>query len=174
MGKPIDCNGSAFAGLKNPYTGERMHVKMLVREGAEPLFFAPGEYDTCNREPSARAAYDNWSRIDGVAGLRAGQAITCAYTGETLTPAKDGEQHWFVGGFNPSHLYPRDEFLYYATMRNGVATLPKPGKVARVTRPEEHAPAPKGHEVECTDAAMEAAVELAKKHGDKLAKKGRR
>lgn len=173
MGKPIDCTGSAFADLKNPYSGERMMVKMIVREKGEPLFFAPDTYDTSTREPSARSLFDNWNRVDGVSGMRSGQKIVCAYTGEVLTKRQDGETHWFDGGFNPTRLHTRDDFLYFATMRNGVPTRER--HPDRATKPDEKPPASLTHETEITDEAMKAAEELAKKHGDKLTgKKGHR
>lgn len=174
MANVIDCNGSAFRNLKNPYTGAVMKVKMVVRPDAEPLFFAPAEYDTASRQPSARSAYDNWNRVDGVFGLKTGSRVTCAYTGQLLSLSSDGESHWLEGGFNPTRLHTRDEFLKFATMRDGRPTAPSPiPSTTRVDKVDEEPPMPTKHEVTCTDAAMDAALELAEKAPAKRGRGGK-
>jgi len=166
MAKILECNGSAFRDLKNPYTGEKIVVKMMLREGKEPLFFAPDTYDTEMRQPSAKSAFDNWNRVDGVIGLRNDgvSGVKCAYTGQPLVQKKDGQNFWFEGGFNPTHFFTRSEFLRLATMRDGKPTVEVPDDKP-VEKPTEHAPAPKFHETQITDAAMSAAIDLAKKAG---------
>lgn len=159
--KPIDCTGSAFRGLVNPYTGEPMKVKMVVRTGAEPLFFAPDTYDTAKRQPSSSAALDRWSRVDGIAGLRNSVPPKCAYTGGTLTFASDSDGAWFKGGFNPSHLHTRDEFLYKATMRDGKPSRPAPSSV-RATPVAEDVKV-KSHAKDVSQAAIDLAGESVSK-----------
>lgn len=171
MSNVVNCTGGAFSGIMNPYTGVEMEVKMVIRQGAEPLFFAPDTYDTSSPQPSAKAAYDNWNRADGVYGLRSGQPMKCAYTGAVLGLAETDGSYSFTGGFNPTRLHSREDFLKYARMRDGVSTYtPAP---AKVESPRETAPAPKFHETEITDAAMDAALELAgKKRGRKAVRHG--
>ena len=133
-----DCDGVDFDGLKNPYTGERLAVKMLVCPGGRTLFAAPGAYaPAVYRAPSSVEAYRKWDRVDGKEGLRTAQyqAVVCAWTGEPLAMTRT-ERGWALsGGFDPTVFRPRDEFLYYAEMRNGVSPRPKPGSAVRVEQP---------------------------------------
>ena len=137
-----DCDGVDFDGLKNPYDGERLAVKMLVRPGGEPLFAAPGAYAPCAaRAESSVEAYRLWDRVDGKEGLRTAQRmpVTCAWTGEPLSMRKTGRGWTLSGGFDPTVFRPRDEFLYYAEMRGGASPRPKPGAGSRVEQPPRRA-----------------------------------
>lgn len=113
-----DATSDDFRNLKNPYTGEAMHVKMLVGSG-EPKFFCPDTYSTAMRFPGGREMYAAWCRTDGVLNTREGEPIRCAYTGEFLTPEQDDGGHYFSGGFDPRIPRPKDEFLHFAWMRKG-------------------------------------------------------
>ncbi len=162
--KPITCTGAAFTGLKNPYTGEPIVVKMVIRENAEPLFFAPDTYDTAKRQPSSKTAYENWNCVDGVFGLRGTGRPVCAYTGKPLQFKSDEDSCWFVGGFNPTHMHTRDEFLKFVTMRGGKPTREVAPLSQRVTPAKaDPAPMPKSHEVQITDTAMSEVGKLVKK-----------
>lgn len=162
--KPITCTGAAFAGLRNPYTGGPLVVKMIVRKDAEPLFFAPDTYDTASRRPTSKAAYDDWNRVDGVFGLRGTGRPVCAYTGEPLQYKSDEDSTWLVGGFNPTHMHKRDEFLRLASMRDGKPTR-EVAPLSQRVEPVKPDPAPisKSHEVQVTDAAMSEVGKLVKK-----------
>ena len=138
MAQEVTVTSRDFEGIVNPYTGEPVRVKMVVGCGPEPLFHAPDTFSTNDLQESTRRLYELWSRVGGRQGLRTG-APKCAYTGEPMTVAEfDGGYH-FVGGFNPKVLMTRDEFLYYATMRDGKATRPRPKPTCRVTKPKDDA-----------------------------------
>lgn len=137
-----DCDGVDFDGLRNPYTGERLAVKMLVCPDGRALFAAPDAYSpAASRSESSEAAYRLWDRVDGKEGLRTAQrqAVVCAWTGEPLS-MKRTERGWaLVGGFDPTVFRPRDEFLYYAEMRAGASPRPKPGARERAEQPPRRA-----------------------------------
>lgn len=161
--KPIECTGAAFRGLKNPYTGEPMKVMMVVRTGGDPLFFAPDTYDTGRRAHSSREAYDLWTRVDGIGGRRTDVPPKCAYTGESLTYASDADGAWFNGGFNPTRLHTRDEFLTKARMRNGRSTDPIPTPMSSRATPVKDEPKVKSHEKDISQTAVELAGETVSK-----------
>ena len=127
---PTKVTSDAFAKLKNPYTGEPMVVQMTVLPGREPMFNCPDTYSTGDTVfPTRDECLAAWDRKDGVAGLRKGQPVRCAYTGELLALVFT-ELGWrFTGGFDPHLFYSRDEFLRLATMRDG-----KPGYVPPADR----------------------------------------
>lgn len=143
-----DCDGVTFDDLKNPYTGEKIAVKMLVCPNGATLFAAPGTYSpgTVPADSSA-AAYRLWNRVDGKEGLRApnNDPVTCAWTGKALTPVHTDRGWIFSGGFDPTVFLPRDQFLWYINMRNGVSTYPKPGEFARVEQPAPKAKITRRH-----------------------------
>lgn len=168
--KPVLCTGDAFKDIVNPYTGEKMAVMMVLRSGAEPLFFAPETYDTCERMATSRAVYDKWSRVNGIAGLRRGKVPKCAYTGETLTFASGDGQSWLDGGFNPTRLHTRDEFLAKVNMRDGRSTRPAPTPSGTRAAPVKESAKVKSHEVGVTQTA----VDLAEETMSKIKKAGRK
>lgn len=148
-----------FANIVNPYTGKPMEVFMNVADDGQVTFFSPDTYSPSDRFDTAELCYRKWSRINGVENRKAGKPICCAYTGEALAlvPSAFGGFH-YVGGFDPHVFHSREEFLYYATMRDGVATREAPGgseSFARVKVPTR--------EGRITDAA--------KKHADDAAPK---
>lgn len=118
-----------FLGLVNPYTGKPMVVFMSVYPNSEPMFTCPDTYSTADRKTTREELYRGWNSVNGIEGGRHDKPIVCAYTGEPLAmvEAPDGSVY-YKGGFDPHMFYTRDEFLYYATMRNGVAKRPKPSK----------------------------------------------
>lgn len=120
----VDVTAEKFRGLKNPYTGEPIVVKMLVPEHGSPMFFAPDTYSTAKPTPSVPELVHAWDRVDGVGGMKDRTKLTCAYTGETLRIVETSAGFFFEGGFNPGRLMSDEEFLKFATMRDG-----KPGHV---------------------------------------------
>lgn len=112
-----------FAGLTDAYTGRRLDVFMRAApEG--PLFFAPGA-------ESPRSMSSEEPRVK-----------VCPYTGKSLTAHRCASGWFMTGGFDPWLPRPREEFLYYATMRDGKSRYPKPSglrveaapRVGKVTR----------------------------------------
>ena len=133
-----ECSGPSFRDIKNPYTGEQMPVKMLVAPGGRLLFASPGAYHPGGSpQGTARAAFRLWDREDGVEGVRSARGpVVCAWTGRPLSPMKTADGWVYSGGFDPTAFRPRDEFLYYATMRAGKATRPAPApEAARIDQP---------------------------------------
>lgn len=169
MATIVDCTGPNFRNILNPYTGEAMKIKMLVTpKGA--LYFAPDTYSTSQSFGSVAEARRQWSRVNGVYGCRESDDVArCAYTGEVLIPQEDGS---YRGGFDPTLFHPLDEFLYFATMRDGVPTRDKPGEAShRVEKPAEHAPMSKSREPGYVEGALEVAGEVIKKSGVKFKKR---
>ena len=157
MAQEVKVTADEFRKLRNPYTGKPMDVRMVV--GPVPLFHCgPGEYSTSDRFPTAELAKLAWSRRDGVEGM-AGPPFVCAYTGAPLSADPSPDGFAFSGGFNPKMFYTREEFLYRASMRNGVSPYPPPSpsprveKVVRVGGTPREAPA-----AEPTDEAVEIAA----------------
>lgn len=164
-GQIVDCTGRAFADLTNPYTGERMLVQMLVTKSGEPRFFAPRGYSTSQRFGTRDDAYAAWARSEGVDGARAGQPLVCAYTGKPLVLCHDETGWWFDGGFDPRMFYSRSEFLYFATMRDGVSKYEKPGLMSHVGITKERQKAPESHETRMLDGSLETAENVMHKVG---------
>lgn len=129
----VDCNASKFRGLKNPYTGEEMRVKMLVQANGSPLFFCPDTYSTATRFRTAAEALDAWERQNGISGIKPRTPVRCAYTGEDLRIAEDCVGFYLEGGFDPHRLMSDDEFVYYANMRDGRSTVDRPVVGSRVS-----------------------------------------
>lgn len=165
MSTILEVTSPAFRGLKNPYTGEDVRVKMLVPKRGEPLFFAPDDYSTTDRFPTRAEMVAAWDRTDGRSGLRAGKPFVCAYTGKPLRPRSNGAQAWFEGGFDPHRMRPRAEFLYYATMRDGKFPFPPPPAKAPVVNLKREAPPPE--KPDTSDISADAQRE-AEKIVDKL------
>lgn len=129
----VKVTSDLFAGLSNPYTGERLDVAMTVSPGFdEPMFSAPDAYSTYDVFPTKEECIAAWDRTDGVSGLRKGTPFVCAYTGEPLVLVKSARGWRFSGGFDPKMFFTRDEFLRMATMRRGVPGY-VPSKSVRVT-----------------------------------------
>ena len=174
MAAEVIVTSREFDGIRNPYTKEPMRVKMVVGCGPEPLFHAPDTFTTNDLQDTPKRLYELWSRVDGRQGIRSG-APKCAYTGESMTVAEfDGGYH-FIGGFNPRVLRTREEFLYYATMRNGVSKYPKPSETVRVTKPNEIAKpseSQKRHAESVTPGVSQESIDIAseniEKHKDEL------
>lgn len=159
-GQTVDCTGRAFAELTNPYTREKMNVKMMVTKSGGPRFFSPGGYSTAQRFGTREAAYSAWARAEGVEGARNGQPLVCAYTGAPLSLHHDETGWWFEGGFDPRMFYTRQEFLYFATMRNGVSKYEKPGPVTHVGIIREKTKPIESHETRMLDGSIEIAEQV--------------
>ena len=170
MSTILDVTAPAFRGIKNPYTGEPVKVRMLVPKTGKPLFFAPDDYSVRDRYPTRREAVFAWNRVDGVGGMKDNQPFRCAYTGETLRPVSNGAQAWFEGGFDPHLLRSREEFLYYATMRDGVSKYPKPGPAKAPVKAGPHVSGLETPPEAGTSAETEISPE-ALKVGEKIAEK---
>ena len=126
MAVEVTVTARAFDGLVNPYTGVPMNVSMVVTGRGEPMFHSRGsEYSTWDAFPTAEGAIREWSRENGVYGLRR-PPFRCAYTGEPLTLEKCDGGYRFTGGFNPKVFRSREAYLYYASMRDGVSEWEKP------------------------------------------------
>jgi len=172
----VKCSADRFRGIVNPYTGEPVEVKMLVRERGTPLFFAPDTYSTADFFPTAAQALDMWDRVDGVGGMKPRTSLKCAYTGEDLRVEEvPGVGFHLVGGFNPKALASDEEFLYLATMRDGKAARPKPAPCRVEAPPEEftHTPGEGDEELEPTDEARKVAEAVVMQHKDALGLKKR-
>ena len=168
----VKCSADRFRGIVNPYTGEPVEVKMVVRAQGAPLFFAPDTYSTSDFFPTAQQAIDMWDRVDGVGGMKPRTAMKCAYTGEDLHVEEvPGVGFHLVGGFNPKALVADEELLYRLTMRDGKATRPAPKAPARVApaaERAEHAPGEGDEALEPTDEAREVAEKVVMAHKDSL------
>lgn len=135
----FDCSGPRFGAMRNPYTGEVMRVKMSTSSTGRIRFFAPDTYSPTNVYPTAKEAYRNWNRENGVEGVKDGKEIVCAYTGRPMHLVRTPDGYCYEGGFNIHMMYDRPTFLYYATMRNGRSEYPEPvPEEPRVERPVQH------------------------------------
>lgn len=113
-----------FTSLTDAYTGERLDVFMVATPDG-PKFCAP----------DAESPRRVWT-------VEEPPMRTCPYTGEALTLHHLPSGWLMIGGFDPRLPRAREEFLYYATMRNGKSRYPKPSglraeatlRVGRVTR----------------------------------------
>lgn len=168
-----NCSGPVFDSLVNPYSGDPLRVKMFV-VGGRTLFSSPSAYSTSDRFPTAVDAYRAWNRVNGVEGLKDGQPIVCAYTGEALNLRHDEDGWYYDGGFDPHVLLPRQRFLHFATMRAGKTEVSaeEPGRVdmpARVGKPTENM---KRHadknRTELHDDTVKAAEDIMTKYRDVL------
>lgn len=172
MNQTVNCTGRAFADLTDPYTGRHLDTKMLVTARG-PRFFAPTAYSTAQRFSTREAAYNAWAMSEGVADVRKGQPITCAYTGRMLTLRHDETGYWFEGGFDPRRFYTRSEFLHYAAMRGGVSKYPAPSKEIRVDAVREPAKPVRTHEPAMHEEMQRVAHEVAGHIGAKRTTKVR-
>lgn len=175
--RTITCTAEKFRNLVNPYTGEPVEVKMLLRDNGGPLFFAPDTFSTTDYYPSVAELINSWDRVNGLGGTKSRDVIRCAYTGEPLRIEENVAGFHFVGGFSPRALTTDDEFLYYATMRNGVPIMKKPNSVSRVTAmPEQPEEMPKvlSDEVRATDEALHIAEKVVNEFKDPLGMKNER
>lgn len=163
MANRVICDGAAFRGLRNRYTGEPVEVEMVIAPGGRPLFHAAKRtYSTSDLFPTFEAAREAWNRRDGVSGLKGPSApMTCAYTGAPLSPVRTPRGVYLTGGFDPNLLAPREEFL--AKMRGE-----KPRPPVRV----EPVRAPKARrsrqQADLTDESMAVVEDAARKAGVRI------
>lgn len=163
MANRVICDGAAFRGLRNPYTGEAVEVEMVIPAGGVPLFHsARRTYSTSDVFPTFEEARAAWDRKDGVSGLKGPSApMTCAYTGEPLSPVRTPRGVYLTGGFDPNLLAPREEFL--AKMR-GEKPRP-PARVEPVRRTQARRSRP---QAELTDGSMAVVEDAARKSGVRI------
>lgn len=164
----VEATAARFRGIKNAYTGETMVVKMLVPERGRPMFFAPDTFTPAKPMRSAAELLDAWDREDGVGGLKNRGNLVCPYTGKPLSVVETSHGVFLDGGFNPGMLMTDDEFLYYATMRNGKPTRPAPSAVRVELEKERFDPAPAEDPVEPTDDARHAAEKVVDQFKDQV------
>lgn len=160
MNQSVKVTAKAFADLVNPYTGLPVEVMMMTTKTGVPKFYAPKTYSTHQYFGSRAAAYAAWCRSLGIDDVRKGQPVVCAYTGEPLRLVKDEYGFHYEGGFDPRRFYTRAEFLYFATMRNGVSKYGKPGedrKLESVKEPSQRQVL--HHEVQMIEGAEEHAAQ---------------
>lgn len=157
----------SFAGLKNPYTGEKITVEMVVTGAGAPMFHAdPPTYTPDDFVQSREAAIHKWSRKDGVAGARTGQPFVCAYTGRPLRfeERPDGTCA-MKGGFNPNMLWTREKFLAQCRARGGKAPGGEPAPMPRAEPAKEKPPVRTREAAEPTDEATKLVETAAKAVG---------
>lgn len=135
MTQKIKVTSDEFKGLLNPYTGEPMTVMMIVGGPGPVKFYSTGTYSTTDRFPSAKAAYEAWSRVGGVSGVRTGGPVLCAYTGAPLSRMKDDAGYYLVGGFDPAVPRVREEFRRLVWMRDGKSPYEKAAGAAQRVDP---------------------------------------
>lgn len=164
MNTKIEVTSRDFLSLRCPYTGEPLRTYMLVSPSGV-RFFAPGARSPRDRYPTARDLYDAWATRAGISGVARGDDIKCPYTGETLEIRSDASGFWYSGGFDPAVPRSRDEFLYYASMRDGVSKYPKPGAQDRVDPVLEQHAFLKHKTIETTDFAMKEAEKAMHRSG---------
>ena len=167
------CKSRVFDNAINPYTGKKMEVHLVTMKTGQVMFYAPGTYSTTNKFATSHDVIREWSRVNGVSGSRHPESgVRCAYTGEELTMNKDPEtgEYWLSGGFDPTILHTREEFLYYVYMRDGNSPY-KLEATEHVTKPEEAVPMAKGHAPRELDGSIEAAEDAIHKSGFKTKKR---
>lgn len=165
-----DCTGPTFEGLKNLYTGEPLGAKMSVTATGRMRYFAPDTYSPSDFFPTAKDAYRAWNRVDGVEGLKDGQPLVCAYTGDPLKLVHSENGWHYEGGFDPHLLRNRAEFLRFATMRAGLSPRPdtRDTRVDAPPRRGQVTPGMKRHveetKAELGEDSVEAAEAILQKH----------
>lgn len=162
-----DCSGPRFGELVNPYSGERILVKMSVSRTGRVRYFAPDTYSPAQFFPTAKEAFRHWNRVNGVEGMKDRKPIVCAYSGRPLTLEHTAEGYHYVGGVDLHMLYDRGEFLYFAAMRDGKSPYPAPaGEDVRVEKPAERAEITKTmrrHADEMSTDLTQDAIDMAEK-----------
>lgn len=167
MSKVIDVVVTApeASGVRCPFTGDPMEIHMVVQPGGV-MFSAPDAFTLSEPVESYERLLLRATTRNGVSGAVPSNATPlCPYTGEALRLRElpDGRV-CFVGGFNPRAGFKTlGEFLYRATMRDGVAVLDLPGEF------DAEAPARrrflKHKDIQPTQATMEVAEKVAEESG---------
>lgn len=113
-----------FKGLKCPYTGKKITVRVVAHGKHKPMYFSPDAYDPTMPHGSIKELLEKTSTRNGIIGyLPPGKERVCAYTGNALTLAETGSMFSFTGGFSPRT--PNADPLAFARMlwtRNGKFT----------------------------------------------------
>ena len=153
-------------GVKCPFTGDVLDVYITIGGGGV-LYSCPSAFTLAEPVASLAELQDRASMRNGVHGVVDGaRKPTCPYTGERLLlrVLPDG-RYMYAGGFNPRRAFPNlDEFLYYLTMRDGVATREKPGPRVPVERVRPEPPRRPDGKIEPSDATLEAMEKIASEH----------
>lgn len=117
-------------GLKCPYTGETVSVRVIAADGQEPRFFSPDAFDPSAPHPTVKALLDAAGRRDGVSGLLSPEkSLICPYTGKGMAIIKMPDGYCLTGGFSPSRPVPgAGYFAWLMKCRDGKNPEPCPEK----------------------------------------------
>jgi hypothetical protein len=103
---------SFFKGLKCPYTGKPITVKVVAHGNNPPMYFSPDAYDPTMPHRSIDELLTKVSTRDGVINSkRGGKERRCAYTGHEMALTATGNLFSFLGGFSPATLH-KDPYEY--------------------------------------------------------------
>ena len=153
-------------GIKCPYTGDVVDVYLTTGNGCI-LYSCPDAFSLAEPVGSLAELQDRASMRNGVHGAADGvKDPVDARTGEALRlrALPDG-RFAYAGGFNPRRAFTDlDMLLYYLTMRDGVATMPKPGEKPPVSAGTREAPERPDAGVKPSDATLEAMEKVAAEH----------
>lgn len=94
-----------FHGLKCPYTGKPITVRVVAHGRRKPTYFSPDAYDPSIMNMSSEDLLQKASMRNGVIGVVQGDKLACPYTGEKLTLVRLGEGFALNGGFSPTSLH---------------------------------------------------------------------
>lgn len=112
-----------FNGLKCPYTGKPITVRVVAHGRRPPMYFSPDAYDPSLMNMSSADLLLKASMRNGVIGVVQGDKLSCPYTGEKLTLVRLGEGFMLTGGFSPASLHAdAAEFGRMLLTRNGKFT----------------------------------------------------
>lgn len=136
-----------FKGLKCPYTGKPVTVRVVAHGSHTPMYFSPDAYDPTMPHKSAADLLQKVSTRNGIIGAVAkDKERVCAYTGHEMALTATGNMFSFVGGFSPATLH-KDPYAFARMLhtRNGVLVgkekdFVKPSVEATSREPGEAAP----------------------------------
>lgn len=94
-----------FKGLKCPYTGKPIIVRVVAHGSNAPMYFSDA-YDPSMPHHSIDELLSKVSSRDGIINAkRSGKERVCAYTGKEMALTATGNLFSFVGGFSPASLH---------------------------------------------------------------------
>lgn len=107
----IKCSDPIFRGLKDPYTGLDLDVRIVLGAGA-PRVYAKGAFSPNKRFSTAEEAYLAVTRRSGIDGtIPAEDGVFCPYTGARMSPIHDDLGYGWTGGADPTlPVYTSSEF----------------------------------------------------------------
>jgi hypothetical protein len=115
---------SLFKGLKCPYTGKPITVRVVAHGNQAPMFFSPDAYDPAMPHTSATDLMEKVGTRNGIMGATSGKkSCVCPYTGHEMSLTATGSLFSFIGGFSPRSPH-KDmyEFAKKLHMRDGKLT----------------------------------------------------